>query len=198
MTFGSPLDGFLDPGENLLWSGQPKQGVRLQASDWFAIPFSIFWCGFVFVWEAMALGIGFGVHAQNAPRGAAWLAWIFPLWGVPFVVIGVYMLVGRFFVDAMRRTKTWYGITNRRLIIYKALFTSNVTSYDFETLTNLQLIERKDNSGDIVFGTPVVNDNLANSFGQRRRYAATPGFYLLPSARQIYNQIREVQKSARK
>ena len=41
MTFGTPLDSYLDPGERLLWSGQPKQGVRLQATDVLMIPFSL-------------------------------------------------------------------------------------------------------------------------------------------------------------
>jgi hypothetical protein len=200
MIFGTPLDRYLDPGEKLLWSGQPKQGLRLQASDAVAIPFSIFWCAFVFLWEAMALGIptGFGHHGSQVPRGASIVAWFFPLWGVPFILVGLYMLFGRFFFDAARRKRTWYGITDRRLIVYQVMVSSNVTSFDFATLTNLQLVERKDNSGDVLFGLPGPMAAFGNAGSpQSRRYNLTPGFYLLPGARQVYNRIREIQQKSR-
>jgi hypothetical protein len=39
------------------------------------------------------------------------------LWGVPFVVIGQYMIWGRFLYDAWLKPRTYYGITNRRVLI---------------------------------------------------------------------------------
>ena len=94
---GTPLESYLDPSERLLWSGQPKQGLRLQASDAMMIPFSLMWGGFAIVWEAMALGI-FATHTPNPQHPHEQIfAWIFPLWGVPFVIVGLYMIFGRFF-----------------------------------------------------------------------------------------------------
>ena len=39
------------------------------------------------------------------------------LWGVPFVVIGQYMIWGRFLYDAWLKRRTYYGITNRWVLI---------------------------------------------------------------------------------
>ena len=98
--FGNPLDSYLDPGEKLLWSGQPKQGMRLQAGDAFMIPFSLLWGGFAIFWEIAALGIGFSPHGRAATTAKEpnFIAYIFPLWGIPFVLMGLYMIFGRFFL----------------------------------------------------------------------------------------------------
>jgi hypothetical protein len=198
MTLGTPLDSYLDAGEHLLWSGQPRQGVRLQASDWLAIPFSLLWCGFAFVWETVALGAAFSEHAKADPRTPAWVVWLFPLWGVPFVLAGLYIVFGRFFVDALRRKKTWYGITDRRVIVVSSGFSTNVATIDYINLTNLNLVERKDNSGDVLFGLPAPYAAFIPAcWPTLRRQNLTPGFYQLPQARTVYNQIRELQQKAR-
>jgi len=190
-----PFTPLLDPDEVLLWSGQPRQGIFLQASDIFLIPFSLVWGGFAIFWEITALGI-FSVanhHPNSSPIG-----YVFPLFGIPFVLVGLYFIFGRFFFDAAQRRGTWYGITNRRLIISKSSFNSSVNSLDFLTLTNLNLVERKDNSGDVVFGTPVSTIFANSSWPGSRRYPLPLGFYLVPQARRIYNLVREAQQAALK
>lgn len=197
--FGSPFDSSLDPGEKLLWSGQPKQGVLLQAGDLFMIPFSLMWGGFAIVWETMALGIGFSSrHQLHHAEAEGIVAWVFPLWGIPFVAVGLYMIFGRFFYDAASRNKTWYGITDRRLIVLKSLFIRRVSSFDYASLTNLNLVERGDGSGDVLLGTPTPMTGFASSSWPGTNRYAPPGFYLLPDARSVYNKIREAQQRAKK
>lgn len=77
----------LEPGEKLLWAGRPKQGVLLRASDTFMIPFSLLWGGFAIFWEVSALGI---LGKSGATDTAGGTAIIFPIFGIPFVLIGLY------------------------------------------------------------------------------------------------------------
>ena len=71
----STVERELSSGEKLLWSGQPRSGIRLRGSDAFAIPFSILWCGFAIFWESMVVRKGAPVFMM--------------LWGIPFVLAGL-------------------------------------------------------------------------------------------------------------
>jgi hypothetical protein len=89
----------LAPQEKLLWVGQPRQGLLLRSADLFLIPFSLLWGGFAVFWEASVVRTG-------AP-------FFFKLWGVPFVLVGIYIVFGRFFADARQRRRTFYGVTDQ-------------------------------------------------------------------------------------
>lgn len=54
--------------------------------------------------------------------------WLFPLFGVPFVLLGLYIIVERFFLDAKIRKSTGYAVTNRRAIILTTLFAARSPS----------------------------------------------------------------------
>jgi hypothetical protein len=92
-------------GEQLLWSGRPDDHGWIRPQDTFLVPFSIMWGGFAIFWEA-------GVLSSSSARSSV----IFPLWGVLFVLIGLYLMVGRFFARRWIRRRTIYAVTDQRVI----------------------------------------------------------------------------------
>ena len=102
----------LDPTERILWSGRPRQGLRLQASDAIAIPFSLMWGGFAFFWEGTVIHLFW-----TTPAGTRGPLAFFVLFGSVFATVGAYLVLGRFFADARTRARTWYAITDRRALI---------------------------------------------------------------------------------
>ncbi|MGA8005696.1 MAG: hypothetical protein WCA17_06325 [Burkholderiales bacterium] len=175
----------MGPRETLIWSGQPKQGVIFRASEWLMMPFSLLWGGFAFFWEWQV------IHS-DAPA-------FFVLWGIPFVLIGLYLIFGRFFVETKQRERTIYGVTNERILIISGLIGRKVKSLSLRTLSDLSLTERRNGEGLISFGGGAP---FASWFGG---FAPWPGmesymgprFELIPNARNVYDIIREAQRSAK-
>jgi len=175
------LEFSLDRGERQLWSGVPRQGIVFRGADAFMIPFSLLWGGFAVFWEV-------GVATSDAPG-------FFVLWGIPFVLVGLYITVGRFFIDARRRARTTYAVTSDRVIINSGFFANTTKSLNLRTLSDVTLQERFNGTGTITFGA--VNPLFA-------MYAdtswpgvpQTPSFEMIRDARNVYNIIREAQMTS--
>ncbi len=177
METETPLPIALDREEVQLWRGQPRQGLVVRPADLFLIPFSLLWGGFAIFWEVSVL-------RMPAPG-------FFALWGIPFVLMGLYVIVGRFFVDAWRRQRTTYALTTTRVIIRTG---TSLNSLDLRTLTNITVIERRDGTGTISFGP---SNPLSSMLGG----ASWPGmplalaFDMIADVQRVYGQIREAQRA---
>lgn len=171
--------------ERLVWSGAPKQGVFFRPSDLVAVPFSLMWGGFAVFWEYSVS------TAKDAPI-------FMMLWGVPFVLAGLYMIAGRFFADAYQRKRTYYGVTDQRIVILGGLFNREVKSLPLTTLSDITFSERPDHRGTITFGPSSFGLSMMGSTpwpGASKRMP--PAFDLIENARHVYALIREAQQSAR-
>ncbi len=91
---------YLSGDEYIIWQGRPEKGHIFCKYDFYMVPFSLLWGGFAIFWEA-------SVIASGGP-------FFFKLWGIPFVLVGLYMIVGRFFVQQYMRGRTRYAITDKR------------------------------------------------------------------------------------
>src|SRR4051794_10996940 len=102
------LQSELLPGENLIWTGRPSSGVIFHKEDLYLIPFSLMWGGFAIFWELGVTG-SFGQFKNSSS--------FFTLWGIPFVVMGQYLIWGRFLYAAWKKRKIAYGLTPKRVLI---------------------------------------------------------------------------------
>ena len=167
----------LERGEKLLWSGVPRQGLVLRASDALMIPFSILWAGFAVFWEH-------GVITSGAPL-------FMRIWGIPFVVVGAYVMIGRFVHDAWRRSGTTYAVTTERVIIAASGPFASLKSLNLGTLTDVILTERPDGSGTIAFGRGSSRQDWGAA--QWGGGPPVPTFEMIPTAKQVYNILRDAR-----
>ncbi|MEM6723286.1 MAG: hypothetical protein AAF598_04560 [Bacteroidota bacterium] len=107
MDFGKQVDFNFDRllagGEQIVWIGQPKKGIVLYAPDWAVVPMSIFFVGFSAYWLYV-----FAIMSAGFLLGILILA--------IFLLISMYILVGRFWYAAYRKSRVYYALTDKRLI----------------------------------------------------------------------------------
>jgi hypothetical protein len=179
----APFRSYLSTGERVLWSGQPKQGLALAASDAFNIPFSLLWGGFAIVWNGVVWFWPFPVTSEGAPP------WLFRLFGLPFLAMGLYFIAGRFWHDARIRKTTYYAVTDQRILILRG---SKFTSFDIDRLPRLDLSERRDGSGTLSFEpTPAFPWSSMNGFSWWTPALGASGqFFRIATPRKVYDIIR--------
>jgi hypothetical protein len=121
----------LTSGESILWADQPNPHVIFHKEDVFLIPFSLLWGGFAIFWEAGVSGFWGG--NQHDSR-----SWVFGMiWGIPFVLIGQYLIWGRFIYDAWLKKRTHYAVTSRRVIVVQTGWKRQMVSAFLDSLPAL-------------------------------------------------------------
>jgi hypothetical protein len=181
-NFASSIARELRSDERLLWQGRPRGSIRLRAADFYLIPFSLFWCGFAFVG---ASGVIFGT------KSASFGNLIFVL----FAAVGLYSLIGRFFVDAMRRKNTAYALTGRRAIIAADFFGRNVQSINLQTLPEVSVTEKSDGSGSIQFGA--AQPNSRNRTNPWSGAPSQPTFEMIEDVRRVSDLIDKARNGSK-
>ncbi len=175
---------WLSPRERIVWTGRPRQGLVFTDRDALLIPFSLLWTGFVVFWNAMVWIMPDAHHADG---------WVFRLWGLPFLVVGVYFVVGRFVHDAVVRRSILYAVTDQRILVLRGARSPKLTSLDIHRLPKLELSEHRDGTGTIAFD----GENALFSVGRNGMGTWVPAlglatrFFCIDNVRSVYALIQE-------
>ena len=164
----------IDAGERLLWSGAPAPGaaaLRAAPAILVGIPFGAFAC--FWIWSAYSMTAG----ASGAP--GPWR--FFPLFGIPFVVVGLGVMLAPLWAW-IAAGKTVYALTEKRALI---IVGGSVQTYGPADMTRISRIERPDGTGSVYFAlrtTPTKSGNFRN---------INIGFEGIPDVRQVEHLIRD-------
>jgi hypothetical protein len=173
------LQPSLLPGERPLWTGRPQLGIRLRWADLYLIPFSLLWGGFAIFWNVL-------VWTTGAPV-------FFTLFGLPFLVAGLYLIAGRFLHDALLRSSLLYAVTNRRVIVLRTRFRRRLRSAELGYLPTLEFDEHPGGRGTLRFTVDPVPPVFARSGGWGT-WAPASGkglvFDRIEQPRPVYDLIR--------
>ncbi len=150
------------------------------AHDLFLVPFSLFWGGFAMSFGTMALWT-----KAEMP---------FPLIGVPFVLVGLFIIFGRFLVDAWLRGKTAYALTEKRVLILRTGPWSDFKALRLDRLPEASLSEMRNGRGTIRFGQKggLWGGHSNAGFGiWVASLDPTPQFLAIEDAKRVFAAIQE-------
>ncbi len=162
--------------EYVLWHGMPEQRSPFTKQDIFLIPFSLIWGGGVVFWELNAIKSG-------APL-------LFAIFGIPFVLIGLYLIFGRFIYIKYAMKHTYYAVTNRRVL---RCLRKRIEARPLDSLPFIEISYEKDGMGTITFdgrvmprnarGIPVENELAVQGFAFVHIAEAQKVYALITKAR---------------
>lgn len=170
----------MQPGERLIWADRPANSASFgrshRASALFGVPF----LAFAVFWTGMA-----ATMTWSAP-GAPWFfRYVFPAFGIPFIVVGLGLVSGPLRAR-LRARRILYALTDRRLIVREDDY---VQSFDFD---QIQMIRRRDNgdgTGDVLFR----EERVARSRGTGSRPV---GFLGINEPQKVEQAIRAARDAA--
>ncbi|OYU35625.1 hypothetical protein [Novosphingobium sp. PASSN1] len=160
----------LMPGERLLWSGRPDPArLRAPFAIWF---FAVPWTAFALFWEAMALLPWLG--STHTPLGIQWsFGIIFPLFGLPFIGIGLKMLSLPFKARS-KAAQTIFGLTDRRIVRVTAGRKRESASVLFAQMGPIDVTADADGYGSLRIQTGTRTDSDGDKVIERFEVFAVP------------------------
>ncbi len=178
-------------GESIAWAGQPQNSVVFHKDDILLIPVSLLWGGFAVFWEASVLGI-WGTQAHTP--------WTFgALFGIPFVLVGQYLIWGRFLYVAWLKRRTHYAVTNRRVVTVQDGWRRQTASAYLDSLSVL-IKEGGSGIGILRFDNPppVWSRNNRGFRGWNGlSVEGTPTFVDIEDVDYVYRIISDLRERAR-
>lgn len=152
----------LQAGEVVSWAGQPDAN-RLMMTGFALWFFFIPWTAFSLFW--MAGASGFRWPDFSSPLS------FFPLFGLPFLLIGLGGLSSPFFLRAKARDIV-YVVTSKRAFSLSGRKAVTLVSWLPGQLGEITRTERADGSGDLVFSSSTTINTRGQSRTQKQGFIA--------------------------
>lgn len=128
---------YLRDGEILLWCGKPKRGLMFRGVDIYLVPVSVLYMT-VFSLIFISL-LQSGTLISFVITGC-------------FLAFGVQLFVGRFILDFIRRRRSVYCLTNRRVMTLMRAPLKRLESQSLRTLSAYQVKRGFNGRGTIILG----------------------------------------------
>lgn len=169
----------LQSGESLYWAGTvdpTRAAISALPAALFGIPFA----GFALFWINTALH---ATHSlSKSSNGFAKSFSVFPLFGLPFLLIGLGIVLSPLWAY-LKGLNGVYAVTNQRVMVITGTTSRSVKSIVPADIVAVEHRERPDGSGDVLIRTNSTISNR-NSVSQ-----ITVGLYGVPNVKEVARQV---------
>ncbi|MFW2331412.1 MAG: hypothetical protein ACN4E2_03855 [Nitrospinota bacterium] len=185
--------------EKIVWKGRPEPSIIFTKNDGALIPISI--SGSVMPLFMLAPML----NHINSTTDTLYLT-VLGIVGALFLALSIYIIVGRFFYKYMLKLKTWYLITNKRVIIIKHLLRKTVQSQTFKDMNDYSHTVRSDAIGTILFENVnpttrfCLNTGIEYLYSTRLRPLKAPckviAFYDIKNVKNVFQLVKDLKSKA--
>jgi hypothetical protein len=176
----------LEPGETILWQGAPDGRNRWSDLASVGTAFGLFFTLFSLSW------MGFAAFSMPGALG-----FLFVLFGMPFLLVGLYLCGGRIIFEARDRRRTHYTLTDRAAYIARDRFGKR--SLDrYEITVDMPLGLEDGDIGTVYFAEKTVRHATHNATGDIHQAdtAVTTstvriGFEQIETPRKVFALLRD-------
>jgi len=168
---GESWEDYLEEGEKLLWEGAPATGLRFSGTGLALSLFGVFFFGFSMFWVGLASNTGGGFIAT--------------LFGLPFVLVGLWLVAGHWFYDSYKRKRSRYALTSQRALIARTVFGRRMESYPIDRFSPIMLVE-----GPL----DTVNFHQKTVRGKNGDTQINIGFRFINEGKKVYRLLRDIKE----
>ena len=147
----------LAEGEQVVWESMKL--ARIEPKGFAIYLFAIPWTAFALFWMGMAGLFTLGVDSDP-------FAWVFPLFGLPFVLIGLGMMMAPF-LSFFQRGRVLFAVTNRRVLKLSLGGELTVVSVPASKITESVRRESADGTGTIDLSLSTEVENYGGRRGRK-------------------------------
>jgi hypothetical protein len=174
------VDQELEPGETIQWMDMPVPRYFTPSST-AAFLFAIPWTAFAVFWM-------FGASGFKIPDFSNGFSF-FPLFGLPFVLVGLGMLCSPFMVYR-KSFRTVYILTNKRAITIDGGWSTTIRSYSPSQLQWVYRKERSNGSGDVIMARRAWRDSDGD------RQTEDVGFIGIRNPKEVEQLVKKLAERA--
>ncbi len=177
----SVLQGELLNDEHIIWSGQPRRTL-FACADVVLVPFGLWWSGFAFS--------VFGVIVLATLRGHP-EALVAAIIAGPLAAVGVYFVLGRFFVRRWIKDRTYYALTTKRVLVLTRALGEHLYGAPIGRIFPVRE-SRRDGAGTLWFGKTSWWERAAGSTLMDFPIGTTPlAFFDIDQVDLVYAMVNE-------
>ena len=174
---------YLGADEAILWCDKPKKLFVFTMSEVFTTLFGIVWLAFSMFWVISAY------FATSGTDDA--VARIFTLFGLPFVLIGLYLVIFRHIFSVISRRKTIYALTSKRAVIVHTGRREYMQEFKYKDISNIRIKSDENDLGSIIFLSSPIHYHRGTG-----KYAnSTSGFFGICDVKKVYKILSQYMEN---
>ncbi len=139
------FEDYLFDREVIVWTGRPDASVNFDRRDLALIPFSIAWAGFAIFATAGFIN-GYIETVRTGGQAGSFL-----VLGAMFSLLGLYLLVGRFFYKRWDKRRLYYALTDTRVLILKTGTTQPLSGVPWDKVPAIAKVPGFVGTGTVTF-----------------------------------------------